>query len=299
MSLLRKKYSHKITIKIFYTLKFDNLIDSMTQLKNNYSPMKIRFWILFVCVLFSSCVSNYKYQLMQHDDVNKYDLTKDSVIRSYQIEEFNYKIQTNDLLSIKLESLTPKEFDVFYKNEPSNINYLSTSIGALVAGELVDQKGEIPFPVLGSVKVAGKTIEEIQVELQEIANKYLQSPVVKVRLLNYRVTFFGEVKREGSVQLQNNRVSIIEALAISGGFTDLADRSNIKLLRQNGNKTDVIYLDFLTEDLIKSPYFYVHQNDVFIVPALKQRPFRNYFNNNLTIVLSAITLLFVIYTTTK
>jgi polysaccharide export outer membrane protein len=236
---------------------------------------------------------------MQHDDVNKYDLTKDSVIRSYQIEEFNYKIQTNDLLSIKLESLTPKEFDVFYKNEPSNINYLSTSIGALVAGELVDQKGEIPFPVLGSVKVAGKTIEEIQVELQEIANKYLQSPVVKVRLLNYRVTFFGEVKREGSVQLQNNRVSIIEALAISGGFTDLADRSNIKLLRQNGNKTDVIYLDFLTEDLIKSPYFYVHQNDVFIVPALKQRPFRNYFNNNLTIVLSAITLLFVIYTTTK
>lgn len=261
--------------------------------------MKISVWILSTLVVFSSCVSNYKYQLLQKDDVNKYDLTKDSVLRTYKIEDFNYKIQTNDLLSVKLESLTPKEFDVFYKGEQSNVNNLASPIGTLVAGELVDQKGEIPFPVVGNVKVSGKTIEQIEVELQQIANKYLQAPVVKVRLLNYRVTFFGEVKKEGSVQLQNNRVSILEALAISGGFTDLADRANIKLLRQNGNKTDVIYLNFLTEDLIKSPYFYVHQNDVFIVPALKQRPFRNYFNNNLTIVLSAITLLFVIYTTTK
>ena len=261
--------------------------------------MKISTLILFVCILFSSCVSNYKYQLLQKDDVNKYELTRDSVLRTYKIEDFNYRIQANDLLSIKFESLTPKEFDVFYKNEQSNTNNLSTSMGALVSGELVDQKGEIPFPVVGNVKVAGKTIEEIQVELQEIANKYLQSPMVKVRLLNYRVTFLGEVQREGSIQLSNNRVSILEALGISGGFTDLADRSNIKLLRQSGNKTEVIYLNFLTEDLMKSPYFYVHQNDVFIVPALKQRPFRNYFNNNLSIVFSALTLLLVIYTTTK
>jgi polysaccharide export outer membrane protein len=261
--------------------------------------MKISTLILLLSILFSSCVSNYKYQLLQKDDVNKYDLTRDSVLRTYKIEDFNYRIQSNDLLSIKFESLTPKEFDVFYKNEPSNASNLATSIGALVSGELVDQKGEIPFPVVGNVKVAGKTIEEIQVELQEIANKYLQSPMVKVRLLNYRVTFLGEVKSEGPIQLSNNRVSIIEALGISGGFTDLADRANIKLLRQSGNKTEVIYLNCLTEDLMKSPYFYVHQNDVFIVPALKQRPFRNYFNNNLSIVLSGLTLLLVIYTTTK
>ncbi len=261
--------------------------------------MKISVWILSTFLVFSSCVSNYKYQLLQKNDANKYNLPKDSVVRTYQIEDFNYKIQSNDLISIKIESLTPKEFDVFYKNEQSIISNLASPTGALVAGDLVDQRGEIPFPVVGNVKVAGKTIEEIQLELQEIAGKYLESPLVKVRLLNFRVNFFGEVNKEGQILLSNNRVSIIEALGISGGFTDLADRTNIKLLRQNGNKTEVIYLNFLSEDLMKSPYFYVHTNDVFIVPALKQRPFRNYFNTNFTIVLSTLSLLFIAYSTTK
>lgn len=259
--------------------------------------MKISIWILFVCILFSSCVSNYKYQLLQHNDVNKYDLPKDSVIRKYKLNEFNYKIQTNDLLYVKFESLTPKELDFFYKNDAAT--QLSTSIGALVAGDLVDDQGEIPFPVVGKVKVAGKTIFEAQVFLQEISNKYLQSPIVKVRLLNYRVNFLGEINKSGPVLLTNNRVSILEAVGIAGGFTDLADRANVKLIRQNGSDTEVIYLDFLKEDILKSPYFYVQQNDLIIVPALKQRPFRNYFGNNFAIILSGITLLFLIYTTAK
>jgi polysaccharide export outer membrane protein len=237
--------------------------------------------------------------LFQKGDVNNYNLRKDSIVRSYQLEEFIYKIQANDILSIKLESFTPKEFDVFYKNEQFNATTLGTPLGALVSGELVDEAGQIQFPLAGKVKVAGKTIDEIQVELQGIADKYLESPMVKVRLLNYRVSFFGEVKREGTIQLTNNRVSVIEALGVSGGFSELADRANVKLIRQNGNKTEVVYLNFLTEDLMKSPYFYVHQNDVFVVPPLKQRPFRNYFNNNLTIVVSALTLLLVLYSTTK
>lgn len=259
--------------------------------------MKISFWVLSVCLLFSSCVSNYKYQLLQNKDVNKIDIPRDSVLRKYKLEDFSYKIQTNDLLYVKFESLTPRDLDAFYKNETTG--QLSTATGALVAGDLVDENGEIPFPVLGKVKVAGKTVFDVQEFLQEISNKYLQSPIVKVRLLNYRINFLGEINKSGSVLLTNNRVSILEALGMAGGFTDLADRSNVKLIRQNGSETEVIYLNFLSEELLKSPYFYVHQNDLIVVPALKQRPFRNYFGSNLAIILSGITLLFLIYTSAK
>lgn len=259
--------------------------------------MKNFLTFVFLIFFLSSCVSNYKNQLFQKDDVNRKDLVKNSVVRTYEVGDFNYKIQTNDILSVKIESLTPKEFDVF-KMDQANAG-LASPLGALISGELVDDLGQVRFPVVGKVKVAGKTIDEIQNELLDIASKYLEAPIVKVRLLNYRVSFFGEVNKEGTVALSNNRVSIIEALGMAGGFNDLANRANVKLIRQNGNKTEVIYLNFLTEDIMKSPYFYVHQNDVFVVPPLKQRPYTKYFNNNLGSVVTIVSLVFIYLTLSK
>ncbi len=243
-----------------------------------------------------SCVTNKKYQLLQKNDVNQKSLKTDSVFRNYEIKKFDYKIQANDILYVRFESLTSKDFDFFAKpGDGANANFAIVG-GAQVVGDIVDDNGEIPFPVVGKVKVAGLTIFQIQEELQALANKYLEAPLVKVRLLNYRISFIGEVHREGPVILNNNRVTMMEALSQTGGFTDLADRNSVKLLRQNGDKIDVIYLNFLEEDFINSPYYYVHQNDIIIVPPLRQRTFRNYFTSNLSVVLSAVSLLLFVYT---
>ncbi len=260
---------------------------------------RILIFLLSV-LLFSSCILNKQVQLLQKDDVNEKHLPKDSVVRSYELMSFDYKIQSQDILSIRFESLTPKEFD-FFSSEAAqqNINFAQGGAGILMIGELVDPEGNVPFPVVGKVKVTGLNIFEIQDKLQQLADQYLESPIVKVRLLNFRVTIMGEVNSEGPVTLSNNRVSMIEAIGLAGGLGELADRSNIKLIRQKDDKTEVVYINLLEEKFMTSPFYYVDQNDIIIVPALRQRPFRKYFGQNFGLVVSALTLLLLAYNLTR
>jgi polysaccharide biosynthesis/export protein len=249
------------------------------------------FLFVLGLVVLSSCVPNRKVVYLQKNDIHK-NLPKDTILRTYAVDTFNYRVQPNDILSVRFESLTPEKFD--FLAGTSNVQQAGANLaagGALLIGELVDENGEIIFPVIGKVKVAGLTIFEVQQNLQAAANEYLESPVVKVRLLNFRITLLGEVVREGTVTLTNNRVTMLEAIGLAGGLGDLADRSNIKLIRQHNGVTEVQYIDLLDENFINSPYYYVYQNDVLIVPGLKQRPFRKYFAQNLSLLVSTVSLI--------
>jgi polysaccharide biosynthesis/export protein len=245
-------------------------------------------------VMFASCVSNKKFTYLQKDDVNKKGLPKDTVVRTYSYGTFDYKVQPQDILSVRFESLTPKELDFLSAGaNQQNVNLLGSN--ALVLGELVDPTGTIPIPVIGKFKVAGLDVFQIQDSLQKIADQYMESPVVKVRLINFRITVLGEVSREGSLTLANNRVTMMEAIGLAGGLTDIADKSNVKVIRTQGSKAEVFYINLLSEDFISSPYYFVHQNDVLIVPSLKQRPFRRYAGQNVGLVISSVSLLLLIY----
>lgn len=260
----------------------------------------MRFWLLFAGLIFlGACVSNKKVTLLQKHDVNVKELPKNEVVRSYPLDTFDYQVQPHDILSIQFTSLTEKNFDFFSPgNQQANSTNLTSSNAALL-GEIVDEEGNIPFPVVGKVKVAGLNIFEIQLKLQDVADDYLEAPLVKVRLLNFRITILGEVNREGQVLLSNNKVTMMEALGSAGGMNDLADRSNVKLIRYNKGNSEVIYLNMLDENFMTSQYYYVHQNDVIIVPALRQRPFRRYFAQNVGVVVSTLSLLLLVFNLTK
>lgn len=251
----------------------------------------VKLLLLGIATSFIGCVPNKKYVYLQKNDVNEQGLVSDTTLRSYTYTQFDYKIQPEDILSVRFESLTPKEYDFLADDQPMTSQGMGANANPLLIGELVDRDGNVPFPVIGKVKVAGLTVYQAQDTLQKLANQYMQSPIVKVRLINFRVTVLGEVNREGNVTLNNNRVSMLEAIGLSGGLTDMADKRNVKLIRQKDGKTEVQYLNLLDENFMESPYYFVNQNDVLIVPALRQRPFRKYMGQNISLIISTLSLI--------
>jgi len=264
-------------------------------LKKTLSYLSI---LTLVLALSNACVVNKKYQYLQKDDVNiKADaVLKDSILRTYNLDNFEYHLQSEDIISVQFFSLTPDEFNFFSlkQNQGQGGNNFGQPGNALVNGYLIDENGDVEFPVVGKINITGLTVFEAQNHIQEISDQYLDSPVVEVRLLNFRFTLLGEVKAEGVYGSLNNRIHILEAIGLSGGFTDFADKANVKIIRQKGAKSEVYYLNLLKEEVVSSDHYYVNQQDVIIVPPLKQRPYQIYFGRNLAVIISSVSLLLIV-----
>lgn len=256
----------------------------------------LRSLLLFAVAMaiLSSCVPNRKYVYMQKNDVREKNIPTDSVLRTYGMYIDEYRIQPLDLLFIRIESLTEEDYDFIDKLYPIGQQGVMNPNMQMISGFLVDNKGEIEFPVVGKIKFSGLTIFEAQVKLQDQFKTYLKDPVARVRLLNFRFTVLGEVKTESQVVSDNTRVTIMEAIGKAGGLTDLADRSKVKIVRQKGATSEVFYVNLLEEEIVSSKHYYIQQNDIIVVPALRQRPYRNYVAPNISIILSVLSLTFVI-----
>lgn len=259
-------------------------------------------WALGLCCIIFSCVPNKKVVYLQGGDDLHGVAPKDSVIRQHQVLPYEYHLQHEDVLSINISSLTPKEYDFFSQGLPQNTVNVSGSRqgGGALYGYLIDENGEIEFPVVGKVKFAGLTIYQAQEKIQEIASEYLEEPVVKVRLLNFRFTVVGEAGSNGrTINTYNNRLNMMEAIGLSGGMGEMADLKNVKVVRQAENLVSVHYVNLLDENFIESPFYYVHPNDIIIVPPLKQRSFRNYFGENLALIVSTLSLVILVLNLVK
>lgn len=255
-------------------------------------PPRTAVGLLLAIVLLASCVPNRKLVYLQQDDLkNREEIPRDSVLRTHPMVISEYRIQPLDILNVQFQTLTEDtdEFNFLKKLSPDNGMGGAMQMGLMaLAGIFVDTDGNIEYPVLGKVRVAGLTIFQAEDELRRRASRFVPDVVVRVRMLNFRFTVLGEVHREQVVVASNPRLTIMEAIGMAGGFSELADRSLVKVIRQKGNQSEVHYIDLLTEPFIESPFYFVQQNDLIIVPPLRQRPFRAYFTQNLAILSTVI-----------
>ncbi len=185
-------------------------------------------------------------------------------------------IQPGDVLSVQVSSLNPEASNFFNPYSAimvadrgglttTQTTTASTTPLAPMAGYLVDNTGAIELPMVGKVNVAGQTVSQIKDQLRESLKEYLKEPTVNIRNLNFRISVMGEVARPSLFTIPNERITLLEALSLSGDVTIYGRRENVLVIREENGQRTFARVDLTRRDLFNSPYYYLHPNDVVYV----------------------------------
>ena len=184
-------------------------------------------------------------------------------------------VKAGDLLMITVNSRTPEAalpFNLPLLPSSNTASYTfsggsNVSYGVSIQNYLVDTEGFIVFPILGKMHVVGKTRNEVMdLILDAVHPEYIKDePIVMVRLANFKISVLGEVLRPGNYPIDNERISIVEALSLAGDLTVYGRRDNVLLIREHGGKRELIRLNLQDENLVNSPWYYLQQNDALYI----------------------------------
>jgi polysaccharide export outer membrane protein len=178
-------------------------------------------------------------------------------------------IQPDDLLGISVNSLSSEANVLFNNGVIQSVGSTGSVAGKTSEGYLVDGKGAINFPVLGSINLGGLTKAQATAKMSTEIQKHVKNPIVNIRFLNFRVTVIGEVGNPTSLSVPTERINLVEALAQAGDITPLGKRDNVLIIRENNGIRSTMRANLNSKDVLNSPYFYLQQNDIVYVEPLK------------------------------
>ncbi|MGB7843863.1 MAG: polysaccharide biosynthesis/export family protein [Salinimicrobium sp.] len=231
--------------------------------------MSLRQLVVILCILISvsACVPTKRLKYLQESEV-----AVDSIISVERIQK-PYRIQTNDLLSIRVKALDQELVGMF--NPVGNENPNATGEERLYYdGFLVDEHGNIRVPTLGEVNVLGFTVDEVREKIENsLLEHYFKDEAnifVTVKLAGIRYTTIGEIGT-GSQVIYKEQVTIMEAVAQAGDISEFGDRTDVVIVRQYPGGEKRHHIDLTTIDAMHSPYYYIQPNDLIIVNPLPQK----------------------------
>ncbi|MDE6629540.1 MAG: polysaccharide biosynthesis/export family protein [Muribaculaceae bacterium] len=192
------------------------------------------------------------------------------------------EIKPDDELYITVNSLTPEATSIYNlpAANPATSSDITSSVNPRQQTYVVDTKGDINFPILGTIHVAGMTTDQLQELLTREISKDVENPHVRVQLMNFKVVVAGEVNNPSTVNVNRNRFSILDALSAAGDLTPYGERSNILLIREENGERKFVHLDLNSSELLNSPYFYLQQNDYVYVEPNKVRQSNAKYNQD-------------------
>lgn len=236
--------------------------------------MKIwNYMLMCVVVLCTSCASSKKVVYLQ--DV--VPLKQQDIKQKYEVYVHN-----DDLLAIMVNSKNPELALPF--NMPM-VSYQSGSESGgqqRVLGYLVDTNGDIDFPILGKLHVAGLTRLQLtdMIKQRLIDEDLIKDPIVTVQFLNYKVSVMGEVNRPGSFNISGDRITLLEALSMAGDLTIYGRRDRVAVIREKDGKRTILMHDLRSSDIFNSPCYYLQQNDIVYVEPNKAKAGQSEINQN-------------------
>ena len=252
--------------------------------------MKIKSILLMaVCaVVMASCTSYKNVPYLQN--------AEEIMAAQAELPLYDAKIMPKDLLTVTVNTSDPEASAPFNLTMQTAVNIAyssSLTSQASLQQYLVNNEGCIDFPVLGTLKVGGLTKNEAEDMIREKLKPYLkETPIVTVRMSNYKISVLGEVARPGTFTVSNEKVNVLEALAMAGDMTIWGLRNNVKLVREkeNGAK-EIVLLDLNQADIIHSPYYYLQQNDILYVSPNKTKAKNSDIGQSTSLWVSATSIL--------
>jgi polysaccharide export outer membrane protein len=203
--------------------------------------------------------------LLYLNDYNKYS-QKNIEHSSVLVSKKTSYIQSGDILKIEVSSLVTEAAAIFNKtsNKLQNNNNLQT---LLLEGYRVNDMLEINYPVLGVINVENLSLHDLEDKITNLLvdEGHLQNPTINISRLNFKFTVMGEVNQPGTFSTLDENINLFQAIGHAGDLTINGKRKNIILLRQDKGVQKIYNVDLTKSDIMRRPYFYIHNNDVIIV----------------------------------
>lgn len=235
-------------------------------MRNNF------FYFILLGFFTSSCVSKKSIVYFQNDQIDQSKVSNNFVTI----------FKPDDLLQITISAQDLKSVQPF--NLPA-VNFAASTgqaIGQpLQQNYLIDSQGYIDFPILGKLKIGGRTREDVlKLFKKKLDPDYVKNPTINIFISNFKVSVFGDVKKPGTYTVPNERITILEALGLAGDTFISAQRNNVKVVREEGNKKNIYYVDLRSNKLFTSPVYYLQQNDIIYVEPNYAKSQSAAFNQN-------------------
>lgn len=244
--------------------------------------------VLTMVVILGSCGSSKNVAYFQNSD--SIDLSASQML-------YDARIMPKDILSITVSTVNGDAAVPFnlVVSTPMSAALRNTTTQASLQSYLVDNSGNIEFPVIGKVHLGGQTKAEAEQIIHDKIIKYMnkdENPIVTVRMVNYKFSVLGEVAHPGMFTTSNEKINILEALAQAGDLTIYGVRDKVKLIREDASgKKTIQVLNLNDANLINSPYFYLQQNDIVYVEPNKVKAQNSSVGSMTTLWFSATSIL--------
>jgi polysaccharide export outer membrane protein len=247
------------------------------------------FYYLIGIFLFASCANT--------KNVVYFNNVKDTTFYTGNIQNQNL-IEPNDILSITISSLNAAA-SADFNLQNSYIGRATTVTGSNTesGGYLVNANGNIDMPMLGAVKAAGLTKNQLKDNIANLilSRKLLVDPIVDIRYLNFEVTVLGEVNKPTVITVPNEKISMLKAIGLAGDLTIYGKRKNVLLIREENGRKMTRHIDLNSDNFFNSPYYYLQPNDVIYVEPNKNKASTAVRNPQiLPVVFSALSVLAIV-----
>ncbi len=251
------------------------------------------FKLIVLIILFgTACTSQKKLLYLENLDTIPHE-------QFFPMQHPEYQIQKRDILYIRFITINQELSDILNIGSARySSNMFQNETSLYINGYTVNDSGFVSIPLVGSVNVVGRTIDEATKSIESRAKDYLNEGTVIVKLISFKFTVIGEVNRPGSYTNFNNQLTVLEAIGTAGDITDFGNRKKVLVMRPSPTGTTTYRIDLQDKNLLTSEGYFLLPNDLVIVEPIKSKPFQLNIPT-LALLLSTVSTLILVLTFIK